>query len=131
LPWWAIILVATGLVLTYLILASPPYNDTFVYLSAGVAVTLRITASSYLIATAIGLVTGLARTSKNKFAYTISTLYVEIVRGIPLIVLILYVAYVLLPAIAALVRAVGSWGVGLGLSGGVADLFAGMAAATQ
>lgn len=131
LPWWAIILVATGLVLTYLILASPPYHETFLYLSTGVVVTLRITASSYLIATVIGLVTGLARTSKNNFAYTMSTLYVEIVRGIPLIVLILYVAYVVLPAVAALVRAIGTWGVGLGLSGGLADFFVTMAVATQ
>jgi polar amino acid transport system permease protein len=131
LPWWAIILVATGLLLTYLILASPTYNETFVYLSAGIIVTLRITVAAYLIATLIGLVTGLARTSKNRFAYTVSTLYVEVVRGIPLIVLILYVAYVLLPSIAALIRAIGSWGVGLGLSGGLAGLFASMARATQ
>ncbi len=131
LPWWALILIGTGLVLTYLILASPPYRETFHFLSAGVKVTLRITLSAYLIATVIGLIAGLARTSKNVVPYTLSTLYVETVRGVPLIVIILYVAYVILPAMAALLRAIGTFGVGLGLGGGLGDFFAGLQVATQ
>lgn len=130
-PWWALILIATGLVLTYLILASPSYQETFQYLSAGVVVTLRITISAYIIATVIGLMAGLARTSKNVIAYTLSTLYVETVRGIPLIVLILYIAFVILPALAGLVRAIGTFGVGLGLGGGLGEFFAGLQVATQ
>jgi len=110
LPWWAIIIIATGLTLAYLILASPPYHDTFTFLSAGLIVTLRITVSSYAIATIIGLFTGLARTSKNVIPYTVSTLYVETVRGIPLIVLMLYMAFVVVPAVANLLRVLGGWG---------------------
>lgn len=131
LPWWALILIGTGLLLTYLILASPPYHETFLYLSAGVSVTLRITLTAYLIATVIGLVAGLARTSKNVIPYTLSTLYVETVRGVPLIVIILYVAYVILPALAGLLRAIGTFGVGLGLTGGLGEFFANLQGATQ
>ncbi len=130
-PWWALILIATGLLLTYLILASPPYHETFLYLSAGVSVTLRITLSAYLIATVIGLIAGLARTSKNLIPYTLSTLYVETVRGVPLIVIILYVAYVILPALAGLLRAIGTFGVGLGLTGGLREFFVDLQGATQ
>jgi len=114
LPWWAIIIVATGLILTYLILASPTYRDTFDFLVIGVTVTIRITLLAYLLATIIGLVTGLARTSKNPILFTIATLYVETARGVPLIVLMLYVAYVIIPAVISLLQAIGNWGVGLG-----------------
>jgi polar amino acid transport system permease protein len=112
-PWWAIALVGTGLFLIYMILASPKYNETFFYLTQGIYTTLRITFFSFLFATILGLITGLARVSKNVVLYNISTLYVEIVRGIPLIVLMLYIAFALFPVIVEAVKGLGNWGVGL------------------
>ena len=44
--------------------------------------------------------------------YNISTVYVEIVRGIPLIVIILYVAFGLTPVIRDLANQIGIWGLG-------------------
>jgi polar amino acid transport system permease protein len=114
LPWWAIIIAATGLALTYAILATPSYRDTFDYLITGVEVTLRIAFVAYILATIIGLITGLARTSKNTVLFTVSTVYVETARGIPLIVLMLYVAYVVIPAGVSLLQGIGAWGLGLG-----------------
>lgn len=128
-PWWAVILIATALVITYLIFSSQPYNETFRYLSTGVIMTLRITIVSYTIATIIGLITGLARTSKNVVAYTLSTLYVEMVRGIPLIVLMLYVAFVVVPMLASGLRAVGEWAAPFAGGGPLAGLIAGLQAA--
>src|SRR4030042_3275424 len=107
LPWWAFILVAAGLLLIFLILEAPNYRETFAYLTTGMVVTLRITMASYLIATVIGLLTGLARTAKNPVAFTIATLYVEAVRGVPLIVLMLYVAFVIVPMVAGVLRSIG------------------------
>ena len=124
-PWWAVILVATGLVLAYMILANQDYRDTFAFLSVGVSVTIRITLSAYLLATFAGLITGLARTSNNTVLYTISTLYVETARGVPLIVLMLYVAFVLVPAAIALINGIGTLAISIGLGdvlGGMASL---------
>jgi len=126
LPWWGIIIVAAGLALTYAILATPTYHETFNYLVDGVAVTLRIAFSAYILATIIGLVTGLARTSKNQVLFTISTLYVETARGIPLIVLMLYVAYIIIPAVVTMVKGIGTWGVGLGQAS-IEPIFASLA----
>jgi polar amino acid transport system permease protein len=131
LPWWAFILVAAALLVIYLILAAPKYRETFSYLSAGMLVTLRITVASYSIATVIGLFTGLARTSKSPFAYTISTLYVEAVRGIPLIVLMLYMAFVLVPMVMGGLRAIATWGLTLGPGGGLASFLTGMSQVTS
>jgi len=113
LPWWAFFLIATGLLLIYLILADQKYNETFFYLSKGILVTLQITFWSYLLATIIGLIVGLARVSKNILIYNIATLYVETVRGIPMVVLILYIAFALIPVLVEAVKAFGTWGIGL------------------
>ena len=110
-PWWAIVLILTGLALSILILTSKNYNDTFIYLTLGVKSTLRITLFSFLLATVLGLITGLARVSKNVFLFNASTLYVEIVRGIPLVVLMLYIAFALVPVLVEMIKAIGVWGI--------------------
>jgi polar amino acid transport system permease protein len=109
-PWWAIFLVATGIFLIYLILATPNYHETFVYLIQGVFTTLRITIFSYLLATVIGLFVGLARVSKNIILFNASTLYIETVRGVPMVVLILYIAFALIPIMVSLINSFGTWG---------------------
>ncbi len=112
-PWWAIVLAFAGIILIYLILASPNYHETFLYLSQGVLTTLRITFFSFLLATLLGLPTGLARLSKNTFLRNLATLYVEIARGIPLMVLIIYIAYALFPVIVSAITGLGKFGVSL------------------
>jgi len=99
LPWWVFVLTAAGIILIFLILATPNYKSTFIYLSSGILVTLRITFFSFFAATVIGLIFGLGRVSKNTVIYNIATLYVETIRGIPMIVLILYIAFALIPAL--------------------------------
>jgi polar amino acid transport system permease protein len=76
------------------------------------------------LATIIGLFVGLARVSKNVFVYNAATLYVEVVRGIPMIVLILYFAYALIPFVVDGIHGLGN--LGLALAPGI-GLFSGMA----
>jgi len=112
-PWWVIVLILAGLLVVYLILGSPNYQSSFLYLIQGVYTTLRITLLSYVMATVIGLFAGLARVSKNPFLFHSSTLYVEVVRGIPLVVLLLYIAFALFPIFVDMVKAIGVWAAGL------------------
>jgi polar amino acid transport system permease protein len=112
-PWWAIALVLAGIAFGSLYFTSANYHQTFTYLIQGVYTTLRITLFSYLLATVIGLLAGLSRVSKNIFLFNISTLYVELVRGIPLVVLLLYFAFALFPLFVGAVTGFGKWGVGL------------------
>jgi polar amino acid transport system permease protein len=53
------------------------------------------------------LIAGLARVSKNPIIYNIATLYVEVARGIPMLVLLLYVSFVAVPKSIELMNAVG------------------------
>jgi len=113
LPWWAIILAMAGLTITFFILSDSNYRDTFNYLKWGVITTLRITFFAFPISTIIGLFVGLGRLSKNVVFYTISTMYVEIVRGIPLVVLILMIAFAVIPLFVQSTNAIGVWGLNL------------------
>lgn len=104
-PWWGIFLALAGIAVTTLIITDGNYRDTFIFLKDGVITTLRITLFSFLFATLLGLFTGLARVSKNPILFNISTLYVETIRGIPLVVLLLYIAFALVPLFIELMAA--------------------------
>jgi polar amino acid transport system permease protein len=62
----------------------------------------------------IGLVTSLGRISSNAFARNLATFYVELIRGIPILVLIFFIALVGVPslvdALGKLADGLGSWG---------------------
>jgi len=123
LPWWAIILLITGLILIYLIFANPNYHDTFIFLQVGVVTTLRITLIAFPISTVIGLFVGLARLSKNTALNTIATIYIEVVRGIPLVVLILIIAFGIVPIFVNWINSLGVWGLQFFNSGPFGDFF--------
>jgi polar amino acid transport system permease protein len=64
---------------------------------AGIFLTLRVTFSAYGLALVLGLIFGLLRVQTNPVLYAFSTLYVEVVRGIPLLVILLYAGFVVSP----------------------------------
>ncbi|WP_391207574.1 amino acid ABC transporter permease [Psychrobacillus sp. L4] len=70
----------------------PRNMDVFIY---GALKTLEISALAILIAIPIGIIFGLGRISKNKIFRLISSAYVEIIRGVPLLVLLLWIYFVL------------------------------------
>ncbi|TQR21219.1 amino acid ABC transporter permease [Psychrobacillus vulpis] len=61
----------------------------------GALKTLEISALAILIAIPIGIIFGMGRISKNKFFRLISSIYVEIIRGVPLLVLLIWIFFVL------------------------------------
>ncbi|MBN1303083.1 MAG: amino acid ABC transporter permease [Anaerolineales bacterium] len=87
--WWllAAVIVLTG---SMIILSPDPYRDIFFFALDGVAVTLSVTIAAYIVTLIAGLFGGLGRLSKSKPVYFLSSLYVEIVRGIPLLVQLIW-----------------------------------------
>jgi polar amino acid transport system permease protein len=69
----------------------------FLRIGAGIRVTVTVTIFAYLLAITIGLFVGLGRVSKNIVANNFASLYVEVVRGIPMLVLLMYIAFVGVP----------------------------------
>ncbi len=107
-PWWLIIIIAVGLLLFYSILTNALYLTIFQKVSQGIVVSIRVAVIAYVLALGLGLITALGRVSKNPIAYNLSTLYVQIIRGVPILVQIIYVAFVISPAIVALLNGLGN-----------------------
>jgi His/Glu/Gln/Arg/opine family amino acid ABC transporter permease subunit len=100
-PWW-IVIILVGLIgaLTAIFLnpeMRARYSDAFGFILPGVGLTLLVTVSAYSIALVIGLVIGLMRLSKNPFLSQPARVYVEIMRGLPLLVIVLYAGFVIGP----------------------------------
>ncbi len=72
-----------------------PYLDIMRFLPDGILATFQVTIISILIALAIGLVTGLGRISRITVINRIATIYVEVIRGIPLLVQLFYIYFAL------------------------------------
>jgi len=91
--WW-LLFAAVVIMTAWLILARPdPYRRAFVFLQDGIRVTVSITMVSFLFILVAGLIGGLGRISKNPLINGISSIYVEVVRGIPLLVQLLFIYY--------------------------------------
>jgi polar amino acid transport system permease protein len=92
-PWWALTLLILGILAVAAISQNKVYSDAWEFLKGGIPNTLRLTVTGYALALVLGLIVGLGRTSKNVAIFNIATLYVEVVRGVPLIVVLLYIAF--------------------------------------
>jgi polar amino acid transport system permease protein len=114
-PWWLIAIVVIAVLVVVLITANPDYHSAFAFIKAGVLVTLSTTLFAFLIALVLGLITGLGRISENVVFKNMATFYVEVIRGIPMMVLIFFIALVGVPAIVDGFKAIGQWLTGLGL----------------
>ncbi len=70
-----------------------------IWQAGGVMMTLRATVFGFGLALILGLIAGLMLVSNNVILLAVSKLYVEVIRGIPLLVIILYAGFVLAPSL--------------------------------
>lgn len=96
--WFIAFLVLDALVI-YAIANSEVLVEAWDYIRVGIWVTVQVTIISFLISLIVGLIVALGRISKNIIIYNVSTLYVELFRGLPLLVIILIFAFVITPSL--------------------------------
>jgi polar amino acid transport system permease protein len=93
---WRIAFGGAALILISLVVFKPdPYLDIVKFLPDGIIVTFQVTMLSIFFSLIFGLITGLGRISRNKFINAVASTYVEVVRGIPLLVQLFYIYYAL------------------------------------
>ncbi len=93
---WRISFFGALAVLVILFFAKPhPYRDIMAFLPDGILKTFEVTLMSIACALVVGLITGIGRISRIAVLNRIATIYVEIIRGIPLLVQIFYIYYAL------------------------------------
>ena len=93
--WW-IAFLGTVALLIFLPFKNPDtYGRVLSFIPDGIVVTFEVTILSISLALVIGLLTGLGRISKNRFINLAASLYVEVVRGVPLLVQLFYIYFAL------------------------------------
>ncbi len=91
--WWALLVAVVVMVTLMATLRPDPYRRIINFLVDGIQVTVGVTVFSYICILFVGLITGLGRVSKNTVLRGLASIYVEVVRGIPLLVQLLFIYY--------------------------------------
>lgn len=86
---------AIATLLTLCTIWPDPYLEIMAFLPDGLLVTFQVTILSIVCAIPLGLITGLGRISNNRTINLLASVYVEVIRGIPLLVQIFYIYYAL------------------------------------
>ena len=108
---WRVAFFGAIAMVLYLIFFTPdPYRNIIAFVPDGIWVTFKVTVGAILLALVIGLFAGLGRLAENRVINGIASLYVEVIRGIPLLVQLFYIYYALgrivnIPAITSAIIA--------------------------
>ena len=100
-PWWLVVLAGLGLWLFAEVWASAIYAQVMATLAKGIWITILVTLLAFAMASGLGLGLALASQSRLLVVRQMARFYVEVVRGVPIIVLLLYVAFAATPALVA------------------------------
>jgi len=125
-PWWLIVMLLIIAAMVMAILFSEAYRDAFTNIfpiplrvAQGIALTFYLTSGAFVVATMLGLLIGLARISRNPWLSNAAAVYIEFIRGVPMIVFIFAVAFFIAPDFAALIN-VPSRAIPMAIRGGAA-----------
>ncbi len=100
-PYWLVFTAGLSLYLFYRIATSPLYAQIQTTLLKGAGVTIFVTLVAFALAASMGLLLAVGSMSRFLIVRQLARFYIEIIRGIPILVLLLYVAFVLAPALVA------------------------------
>ena len=93
---WSISFYGALLALVCLCVFIPdPYYRILTFLPDGIAITFEVTICSILLSLPLGLLTGLGKLSRNRIINLLASTYVEVVRGLPLLVQLFYIYFAL------------------------------------
>jgi polar amino acid transport system permease protein len=100
-PYWLVLLGGVGAYLFWQVVSNDLYAQVLQTLAKGIGITIFVTLVAFSMACAAGLGLALMALSRSIVLRQIARVWVEVIRGIPIIVLLLYVAFVLAPALVA------------------------------
>jgi polar amino acid transport system permease protein len=103
--WWWLVVAVIALIVILSVGKPDPYLRIVLFVRDGISTTILLTVVSFIFTLIVGLFGGLGRLSKNKLIYGITSLYVEVIRGIPLMVQLIWWYF----AFPAIVQDIGRW----------------------
>ena len=93
-PYWLLTIALIGVLILWGISVDQNYARIFRALSDGVLTTAWVTLVAFFLASVLGLMLALMRQSRRRVLREVATFYIEIMRGIPILVLLFYIAFV-------------------------------------
>lgn len=117
LPWWGLGILLIAIWTVYTILTKDNFREAITFIIEGIGITIETTLWAYAFALILGLVAGLGRLSGSVVIRNIATLYVELIRGIPMLVIIFYIALVGVPGAVGMLAQIGVLFNDMGLPG--------------
>ncbi len=106
-PYWLLVALLLAVLAFWTISRSENYQVIFAAVRKGVWTTIYVSIVAYSLAVLLGLIWTLMRVSPIRILQEISSFFVEIIRGIPMLVLLLYISFVGAPALVELVNWLG------------------------
>ena len=122
LPYWILFLVLLGILLAISIITDRVYSNIFSQLMEGVGMTLFVSGVSYFCALCTAVVVGIIRSNPPAppqsretmrravlrllriALYNVCTVYVSVMRGIPILVVLLVTGFIVVPALRGLIN---------------------------
>ena len=96
-PYWLVVMLGIIGFMVFQVIVNDQYREAYTEILPGLRLTLIVTAGSFFASMFLGLFIGVARVSSNRFLETISRVYIEFVRGMPMLVWLFLIALVLAP----------------------------------
>jgi polar amino acid transport system permease protein len=98
-PYWLLVILLFSVFFTWHAVTDSDYRVILFAVARGLSTTLYVSFIAYIVATLMGLVIGLMRISPLRPLRETASLYTEIVRGVPMLVILYYIAFVGAPAL--------------------------------
>ncbi len=103
-PYWLLVAATIGLYLAYRVATDDLYTQVITIVSKGIWVTIFVTIVTFMLASAFGLLLAVGSLSRFLVFRQMARFYIEIVRGIPILVLLFYIAFVGAPALVVAIN---------------------------
>jgi polar amino acid transport system permease protein len=98
-PYWLLTILLVGIFFLWHAVTDESYQIILSAVAKGIMTTLYVSFIAYAFSTILGLVIGLMRISPLRPLRESASLYTEIVRGVPMLVILYYIAFVGAPAL--------------------------------
>lgn len=93
-PYWLVAAAAIAAIVAVIIATNDLYTQVLATVSKGVWITIFVTVVGFALASALGLVIAVMGLSGSLVMRQIARFYVEIIRGVPILVMLFYIAFV-------------------------------------
>ncbi|WP_420547087.1 amino acid ABC transporter permease [Curvivirga sp.] len=101
-PYWLAAIIVIGFIFTIYIVTNELYTAIFNTLYRGALMTIFVTLVSFTLASILGLIIAVAGFSKYRLIREVVRFYTEVMRGVPVLVLLFYIAFVAAPSLVDL-----------------------------